>query len=102
MLIGQDRAGKTSLKKSLLGLSFDPKEPSTDGVDVDPSRFYVNVDNVIDWQISKDNSKNEFDDSITHIMVEILDHQGREARESDPALGQPKPQKVCVRGHCYG
>ena len=26
LLIGQDRAGKTSLKKSLIGLPFNPKE----------------------------------------------------------------------------
>ena len=31
ILVGQDRAGKTSLKKSLLGLPFDFKEQSTDG-----------------------------------------------------------------------
>ena len=36
MLIGQDRAGKTSLKKSFLGLPFDPEEESTDGIEVDP------------------------------------------------------------------
>ena len=44
MLIGQNRAGKTSLKKSLLGISFDPGEPSTDGIEVDPSKFEVDVE----------------------------------------------------------
>ena len=34
LLVGQDRAGKTSLKKSLLGLSFDFKERSTKGIEV--------------------------------------------------------------------
>ena len=33
MLIGQDRSGKTSLKKSLQGLRFDPDE-----------------DNIVNWQ----------------------------------------------------
>ena len=37
MLIGQERAGKTSLKKSLKGEEFDPNEPSTIGVDIGPS-----------------------------------------------------------------
>ena len=32
MLLGQDRAGKTSLKKFLLGISFDPEEESTIGI----------------------------------------------------------------------
>ena len=35
MIVGQDRAGKTSLKKHLLGLPFDSQEPSTNGIEVD-------------------------------------------------------------------
>ena len=50
MLIGQDRAGKTSLKKSLLGLPFDPEEQSTVGIEKDPSLFKVDVDQVTNWQ----------------------------------------------------
>lgn len=50
MLIGQDRAGKTSLKKSLIGLPFNPKESSTDGIEVDPSMFQLDVDEVKNWQ----------------------------------------------------
>ena len=44
MLIGQDRAGKTSLKKSLRGICFDPEEDSTDGIEVDPSFFNVSTE----------------------------------------------------------
>ncbi|XP_068688927.1 uncharacterized protein [Montipora foliosa] len=44
MLIGQDRAGKTSLKKSLKGICFDPEEDSTVGIDVDPRYFKVTTD----------------------------------------------------------
>ena len=50
MLIGQDRAGKTSLKKSLIGLPFNRKEKSTDGIEVDPSKFRLNVDEVRNWK----------------------------------------------------
>ena len=50
MLIGQDRAGKTSLKKSLIGLPFNRKEKSTDGIEVDPSKFQLDVDEVRNWQ----------------------------------------------------
>ena len=46
-LIGQDRAGKTSLKKSLLGIPFDPKEESTEGID--PSKCDINVNRVQNW-----------------------------------------------------
>ena len=41
MLIGQARSGKTSLKKSLKKQKFDEKEPSTDGIERDPSYFSV-------------------------------------------------------------
>ena len=44
MLIGQDRAGKTSLKKSLKGICFNPEEDSTVGIDVDPSHFQVTTE----------------------------------------------------------
>ena len=50
LLIGQDRAGKTSLKKSLIGLPFNRKEKSTDGIEVDPSKFQLDVDEVRNWQ----------------------------------------------------
>ena len=50
MLIGQDRAGKTSLKKSFLGLPFDPEEESTEGIEVDPSKFEVDIDQVKNWK----------------------------------------------------
>ena len=50
MLIGQDRAGKTSLRKSFLGLPFDPEEESTDGIEVDPSKFEVDTDLVKNWK----------------------------------------------------
>ena len=50
LLIGQDRTGKTSLKKSLIGLPFNPKEKSTDGIEVDPSKFQLNVGEVRNWK----------------------------------------------------
>ena len=50
LLIGQDRAGKTSLKKSLIGLPFNSKEKSTDGIEVDPSKFRLNFDEVRNWK----------------------------------------------------
>ena len=44
MFIGQDRAGKTSLKKSLMGQPFNPDEGSTVGIDVDPSLFEISTE----------------------------------------------------------
>ena len=84
MLIGQNRAGKTSLKKSLLGISFDPGEPSTDGIEVDPSRFEVDVDRVMNWQLVKNEKfTSEFADDIARLVVGEL--QKPEDQEEKPA-----------------
>ena len=71
MFIGQDRAGKTSLKKSLLGMPFDPQEDSTVGIEVDPSKFEVDVDHAINWQPTeqKDLAVHEFEDDIAKIIA---------------------------------
>ena len=50
MLIGQDRAGKTSLKKNLVGMPFDPQQQSTDGIEVDPFKFEYDIDQVKNWK----------------------------------------------------
>ena len=50
MLIGQGRAGKTSLKKSLLGLPFDPEEESTEGIKIEPSKFEIDIKQAKNWK----------------------------------------------------
>lgn len=44
MLVGRDRSGKTSLKRSLKGERFNPHEESTVGIEVDPSHFQVSTE----------------------------------------------------------
>ena len=44
MLIGQGRAGKTRLKKSLKGDRFDAEEESTTGIEMDPSHWRVTTE----------------------------------------------------------
>ena len=51
MLIGQDRSGKTSLKKSLKGIPFNPHKDSTVGIDVDPSYFKLTTET---WRIGEE------------------------------------------------
>ncbi|XP_044169476.1 uncharacterized protein LOC114951256 [Acropora millepora] len=51
MLVGQARSGKTSLKKSLKGIPFNPNEDSTVGIDVDPSYFKVTTET---WKIGEE------------------------------------------------
>ncbi|XP_044171091.1 uncharacterized protein LOC122955367 isoform X2 [Acropora millepora] len=58
MLIGQDRSGKTSLKKSLKGMPFNPNEGSTVGIDVDPSYFKVTTET---WKIGEEDQATDKD-----------------------------------------
>ena len=44
MIVGQDRSGKTSLKKSLKGICFNPDEDSTLGIEVDRYDFKVTTE----------------------------------------------------------
>ena len=74
LLIGQDRAGKTSLKKSLIGLPFKRKEKSTDGIEVDPSKFQLDVDEVKNWQ-PIDERKQGFlgcSNDVAQVLVEKM------------------------------
>ena len=76
MFIGQDRAGKTSLKKHLLGLPFDPDEQSTDGVEVDPSTFEFDVDHATNWKITNENlSVSHFANELAKIVAGKLQEQ---------------------------
>ena len=56
-LIGQEGAGKTSLKKSLTGQPFNQEERSTVGIEVDPSTFEIDVDQVKNWQYISENKQ---------------------------------------------
>jgi len=72
LLVGQDRAGKTSLKKSLLGLPFNPKEQSTEGIEVDPSVCEIEVDHVKDWNSTTENKP--FSEEISKMLAEKQYH----------------------------
>ena len=65
VLVGQDRAGKTSLKKTLLGLPFDLKEQSTDGIEIEPSKFEIEVEQIKNWTTSCAN-KSSFSDCLEY------------------------------------
>ena len=77
MLIGQDRAGKTSLKKSFLGLPFDPYEQSTDGIEVDPSKFEIDVDQVKNWERTDEKlSVSQFANDLAKMVAAQFGKEG--------------------------
>ena len=79
MLIGQNRSGKTSLKKSLQGLLFNPKEDSTVGIDVDPSHFKVTTEiwkpGKEDQTVNKEEMATSFEQRVARVVVENLREQ---------------------------
>ena len=82
MLIGQDRAGKTSLKKSFLGLPFDPEEESTDGIEVDPSKFEVDIDQIKNWKRTDEKlGVSQFASDLANMVAMELQEIDAEAEE---------------------
>ena len=86
MLIGQDRAGKTSLKKSLKGIFFDPEEDSTVGIDVDPSLFKVTTET---WRTGTKESDGNSDDAISfdyHAAKCVADSLNKEGKTTKVSM----------------
>ena len=82
MLMGQDRAGKTSLKKSFLGLPFDPEEESTDGIKVYPSKFEVDIDQVKNWKHTNEKlGVSQFSFDLAKMVARDLQEIDDEAEE---------------------
>ena len=84
MLIGQDRAGKTSLKKSFLGLPFDSEEESTDGIEVHPSKFDVDTDQVKNWKLTDEKlGVSQFASDIAKMVAMELQEKGDEGKNDE-------------------
>ena len=84
MLIGQDRSGKTSLKKSLTGQLFNPNEDSTVGIEKDPSYFKVTTEI---WKPEDEGEATSPDAAISYehhaaqLIVSSLTTRGKEQKE---------------------
>ena len=76
MLIGQDRSGKTSVKKSLKGIVFDPDEDSTVGIDVDRYHFEVSTEPWVtgkkDEESTSDAEVISFEHNVARLVAEKL------------------------------
>ncbi|KAL9965626.1 hypothetical protein ACROYT_G029455 [Oculina patagonica] len=86
MLIGQERSGKTSLKKSLRGEPFNPHEESTVGIDVDPSHFKVTTEV---WKVgeegqTKSETRTSFEHHAARVTVKLLMENEKDEKERAP------------------
>ena len=90
MLIGQDRAGKTSMKSSFLGLPFDPEKQSTDGIEIDLSKVEIDVDQVKSWKRTDDNlGVSQFALTLAGMVAEKLEQEETEMDTvRDEKMGQ--------------
>ena len=80
MFIGQERTGKTSLKKSLKGENFNEKEESTVGIETDSLYFKVSKEI---WKSGKVKEEVEFEseDQFEHIATaKVISESLREQR----------------------
>ena len=107
MIVGQDRSGKTSLKKSLKGELFDPEENSTLGIEVDPSLYQVTTEV---WtareNIESSDEKVAMDGKFEHhaarfMQRDLMEQQsGKENKKrklhSDEPTREPKRKKENV------
>ena len=92
MFIGQDRAGKTSLKNSFLGLSFDPKQQSTDGIELDLSKFEVDVDQISNWK--RTDEKQGVSKFVPNLVRMVAGKLEQEETKVDPAQDDKKEKTV--------
>ncbi|KAL9965598.1 hypothetical protein ACROYT_G029420 [Oculina patagonica] len=84
MIIGQERSGKTSLKRSLRGEPFNQDEESTEGIDVDPSHFKLTTET---WQIGKEGQQINSETSISfeyHAARATVENLRQEEKAPDP------------------
>ena len=92
LVVGQQGAGKTCLKKNLLGLPFDANEKSTDGIQVDPSKVEIDVDQVKKWQSTGKNEQFlECSEAIAKFMIEKHPHE-KDFRTIDCLLVKDKKE----------
>ena len=91
ILVGQDRAGKTSLKKTLLGLPFDYRERSTDGIEIEPSKFEIEVEQIKNWTPSCANKSSlseclEYTTGIAELLARERYHMIVRDKKEDPEM----------------
>lgn len=83
MLIGQGRAGKTSLKKSLLGLPFHPEEKSTEEIKIEPSKFEIDIKQAKNWKRTDEKfCVSQFASNLVMMVAREL-HENKDKKRGD-------------------
>ncbi|XP_022787935.1 uncharacterized protein LOC111327889 isoform X1 [Stylophora pistillata] len=94
LIIGQDRAGKTSLKNSLMGLPFNPNEPSTEGLEVNSSKLEVNVEQLVEWKAVSEEHKDVEQASLQkRCIARLVASQMLEKKETKASQTLPPEEK---------
>ena len=94
LIIGQDRAGKTSLKNSLMGLPFNPDEPSTEVLEVNSSKLEVSVEQVVEWKAVNDDDKEvEQATPQNRSIARLVAEQMMQKKETKPNQSLPEEEK---------
>ena len=90
IIVGQDRGGKTSVKKHLLGRDFDPEELSTDGIKVDVVE--LTDENAKDSWKGKETeflkSASEVDEHILECAAKMTEKEQNQKSNSDAISSQ--------------
>ena len=90
IIVGQDRGGKTSVKKHLLGQDFDPEELSTDGIKVDVVE--LTDENAKDPWKGKETeflkSASEVDEHILECAAKMTEKEQSQKSNSDAISSQ--------------
>ena len=92
MIIGQDRAGKTSLKKSLTGETFSATERSTEGIETDPSHFKVST---AIWKTGERIKETDYDSKFffDHHAAKLMIHDLRKEKRDPIHSGKSEDAK---------
>ena len=107
VLVGQDRAGKTSLKKTLLGLPFDFKEQSTGGIEIEPSKFEIEVEQIKNWTPSCANESSlsdcsEYTTGVAKLLAteryHMIVRDDKEDSEMKTVRAQPEEERRVESG----
>ena len=91
-ILGDERAGKTSLRKRLMGEQFDPKEPPTFGIDT----HFCKVNDVDEtWRERREKIGKEYDRVISWVLANALRKWNNSTESS--VTSEPKRSQILTK-----